>query len=622
MLFFLVKKADLEMKKNIFFLLLFISAIVIAQEGSAVKLDSVVLTNVRLSEKSKTLTLKISDSILENHTGSFTDLLRQNSSLYFKELGAGMASSVSFRGTNAAQTAVIWNGININSQTTGQTDFNNVGLGGFNELTVRSGGGSPFFGSGAIGGSIHLQHHFIFQKRLGVTLQSTAASFDNYIQSGNFTLSNTKNYFNGYARQQSSENDYKYLGTNLTNENGEFENFSGGFNFGHRLGKLDIIKAYFSYFTNKRNLSNTLTVPSKSRLDDVNRRMMLAWTHRSDKTIYNLRLANLEEEFVYYENKLKKHLGTGSNVVTYIVKADVDYKLNNQLKFKGALDGNLTEGEGDNIGVNVRRSLAGILSITHQPIKKFIYTITGRKEFTSSYKIPFMGSLDAGYQLFKWYNIGINVSRNFRIPTYNDLYWLGLGNPTLQPEISNQVSLNHFFKLKNHNIQLAGFYIDTQDMIKWAPDVSGVWKPQNFAQVKNWGVEINWNTKWSYLRHQFNVSGNYAFTKAIDQESNNQLIYVPVHKLNAIVGYQYQKISLSFENLWNDDVFTSSDNTSNILDYSVLNARVGYLLSLNKKSQLQFSARVNNILSRKYEVVESRPMPNRNFLINIKYKFN
>ena len=65
---------------------------------------------------------------MSNNQVSFTELLRQNTSLYFKEQGAGMTSSVSFRGTNASQTAVLWNGININSQTTGQTDFNNVGL--------------------------------------------------------------------------------------------------------------------------------------------------------------------------------------------------------------------------------------------------------------------------------------------------------------------------------------------------------------------------------------------------------------------------------------------------------------------------------------------------------------
>ena len=65
-----------------------------------------------------------------------------------------MVASPSFRGTNASQTAVLWNGIPINSMFTGQTDFNTILTGSIDKLTIRSGSGSVPFGSGAIGGSI------------------------------------------------------------------------------------------------------------------------------------------------------------------------------------------------------------------------------------------------------------------------------------------------------------------------------------------------------------------------------------------------------------------------------------------------------------------------------------
>ena len=59
----------------------------------------------------------------------------------------------------------------------------------------------------------------------------------------------------------------------------------------------------------------------------------------------------------------------------------------------------LLKGEEIILGVMRRRSIARILSMTHKPIKNLEYTLTGRKEFTSSYKIPVMGSLDAVYQV-------------------------------------------------------------------------------------------------------------------------------------------------------------------------------------------------------------------------------
>ena len=251
---------------------------------------------------------------------------------------------------------------------------------------------------------------------------------------------------------------------------------------------------------------------------------MLAWNRKATKTTYNVRVANLEEEFKYFENKRKKHLFSGSEVSSVIANADVDYQFSNKLSVKGAVDANLIEGEGDNIGKNTRRSIAGILSLTHKPFNKFSYTLTGRKEATNTFNIPLIGSLDVNYKLFKWYAIGANGSKNFRIPTYNDLYWEGLGNPDLLPETSYQISFNQFFKYKKSSLQLAAFYIDTKDMIKWTPDDSGKWQPQNFVNVKNQGIEATFKTAFHYKKHQLNISGTYAYVKAIDQETDKQLI--------------------------------------------------------------------------------------------------
>ncbi len=605
-----------------FVLAVFAFTTLYAQQDSIVTLETVTLSDVRLKKAvDKTILIKLSDSLLQNYNGSFTDLLRQHSSLYLKENGLGMVSSPSFRGTNASQTAVIWNGININSQTTGQTDFNNVGLGGFNEITVKSGGGSSFYGSGAIGGSIHLQHQIDFKKKQTFSLGSAIGSYDNYTQSGNVTIANEESYFNGFIKHQAAENDYPFLDTDLVNDNGQVENFSVGFNTAHKIGKRDILKAYYSYFTNNRNSARTISVPTKSRLEDKNRRFMLAWNRKATKTTYNIRIANLEEEFKYFENKRKKHLFSGSEVSSVIANADVDYQFSNKLSIKGAIDANLIEGEGDNIGKNTRRSIAGILSLTHKPFKKFSYTITGRKEATNTFKVPLIGSLDVNYKLFKWYTIGANGSKNFRTPTYNDLYWDGLGNPDLLPETSYQANFNQFFKYQKSSLQLAAFYIDTKDMIKWAPNNSGIWRPGNISNVKNYGIEATVKTEFQYKKHHINISGTYAYVKAIDQKTDKQLIYVPLHKANGTISYHFKKYTAFYENVFTDAIFTNGNNTTSLLGYSIANVGVLYNFSINKNNFI-LSGRVNNILNKKYEVVPSRPMPNRNFLISINYKYN
>ena len=90
--------------------------------------------------------------MIERSQPSLTQLLNFNSNIYFKESGAGMVSSPSFRGTTASQTVVLWNGININSQTTGQTDFNTINVRGFDQIKVKAGGGNVAEINSSVGG--------------------------------------------------------------------------------------------------------------------------------------------------------------------------------------------------------------------------------------------------------------------------------------------------------------------------------------------------------------------------------------------------------------------------------------------------------------------------------------
>src|SRR5699024_7068902 len=89
---------------------------VLAQLDLIQGLEAVSLTNSKIKYFSQGFKVeKFSDSIVKRNSVSLTETLHFYSGIYFKENGFGMVSSPSFRGTNASQTAVIWNGININS---------------------------------------------------------------------------------------------------------------------------------------------------------------------------------------------------------------------------------------------------------------------------------------------------------------------------------------------------------------------------------------------------------------------------------------------------------------------------------------------------------------------------
>ena len=85
-----------------------------------------------LGSPTKTTTI---DSIAwkELNLGDIGELLAASTPVFVKSYGRGSLSTVSFRGTGASHTKVLWEGININSPMLGQTDFSLLPVSFFDE---------------------------------------------------------------------------------------------------------------------------------------------------------------------------------------------------------------------------------------------------------------------------------------------------------------------------------------------------------------------------------------------------------------------------------------------------------------------------------------------------------
>jgi len=571
------------------------------------------LKNYASGVKIETLT----DSVITNNTVSLTNLLTFNSNIYFKENGLGMVSSPSFRGTNASQTAVIWNGININSQLNGQTDFNTINTANYNAIDIRSGGGSVQYGSGAIGGSIHLNNTLSFTEHLNHTVRLSYGSFDtkntNFMSSyGSDNLS-----FNLGVAYVDSQNDYKYLGTNQVNENGAFNNVNINFNLGYFLSEKDIIKVYHQSYDGSKAFSGTLVASSNSKYEDENYRTMLEWSRISGKVSSKLKVAHLLERFKYFENKDNAIFSLGK-VNTSLINHNLNIRLSHKLQFKTILELNHFKGQGSSFNNPQRTGLSVTALINNKPSKQFEYNLNIRKDFTSDFENPLLFSADAVYAVTPNYNIQINGSKNYRIPTFNDLYWQPGGHLNLNPESSYQFDLGQNFNLKPLHVKLNAYYINTNDLIQWRPNNTGVWAPVNIAKSESYGAELEVGAKVKIKNHHFDLRTHYSYTVSENLETKKQLIYVPFHKGNMALAYSLKSFSMFYQHMFNDAVFI----IGNTLDgYHVANLGVGYTLQSNQKVSCKINFRVHNIYNQNYQSVALRPMPNRNYQILTTIKF-
>ena len=142
-----------------------------------------------------------------SYSNSFNKILEKNTTIYVKSYGA--LNTPSFRGTSASHTLVSWNGIPINSSASGLTDLRLLPSNGFNNLGISYGGNSTIFGSGSIGGTIHLNNIPIFTKSNNSNL---------IIEKGSFGL-NT----NSLITLRSNNNFYYYINYSSLKDSNNFE---------------------------------------------------------------------------------------------------------------------------------------------------------------------------------------------------------------------------------------------------------------------------------------------------------------------------------------------------------------------------------------------------------------
>ena len=606
---------------------LFYCQFVLAQDTIAKKLQEVVISDTYLKKYSLAQNLiTLSDSIISRNNPSLTALLNYNSTIYFKENGLGMVSSPSFRGTTAQQTAVIWNGININSQLNGQTDFNTITTKNFDNITIRAGGGSAIYGSSAIGGSIHLNNDLVFDNSIFNDFQFNYGSFNTVGIHFNSKISTPKIAAQiGFSRNSSS-NDYNYVGVydwegnQRKNTNGEYSNNNWIANFGYKLNSNHFLKFYSQTSSSFRNFSLIYESDTKTKYVDEFSRNLLEFDAKYNLFSVNLKNAFTYENYQYYGNISSTDFSSGK-VESVLSKADFGYKISKSMHLNSLFDYNRSRGYGSSINDVVRQIGSASLLFTHK-LDHWQTEFGIRKEATSAYASPLLFSLGNAFQFHSIYELKINISRNFRIPTFNDLYYSGgggFGNPNLKPESSYQAEIGNVFKFKKITLSQTGYFIKIEDFISWKPSTNGNWSPINFKKINTYGLESVLHYDNNFNAHHFNLNATYAYTISKDVETNKQLYYVPFHKMTGLVGYGFAKLSVNYQFLYNGFVFTLLDNNPKqiVKSYKISNLSVDY----NFLKSLKIGLQASNIFNQKYQSVEGRFMPGRNFNILTNFKF-
>lgn len=601
------------MKKIVLGLFLCICQLSWTQQSE--ELDEIILTADRsLKEFSNTQQVRVlTDSILQTSPARLTSLLQFHSSIYLKENGAGMVSSPSFRGTTAAQTAVIWNGININSLSTGQTDFNTVNIRAFDQISVKAGGGSTTYGSSAIGGTIHLNNQVIFGKSQHQhRLWAAYASYDTYELGYGTKLISPQTSVHLSLYRLASENDYPLYGKGFRNINGAYQNNNLSVAVAHQINPNHVLTYYGNIFDGERHFAVISPQAIKTKYQDFNLRNLLEWTAQYQLFTSTLRLAYLQENFKYFPFLESDHHTLGS-LDTKLIQYHLDYKTRRPMQLGLILDYYQNQGFGTEINAATRQSGGVGLKYKNQWSRWLSSELLVKKEFTDSYSSPLLYAVGAQINVSSAYLIQAHFSKNYRIPTFNDMYWHTGGDPNLQPELSWQGEVSQEVVLPYGKISLTAYYNHMQHMLLWLPVSGSFWQAENIGEVVAYGLELGVEGSRSWNSQTLAFSANYSYTRSENQETGRQLIYVPYHQGKASLVFSRKRYQIFYRYAYTGAVYTASDHSHLLPAYQL--SEVGAAYEFKPGYQLGFQ--VFNLWDEKYSSVKNRPMPGRNFSMYI-----
>jgi len=255
-----------------------------------------------------------------------------------------------------------------------------------------------------------------------------------------------------------------------------------------------------------------------------------------------------------------------------------------------------------------------------------------REEFVENRFTPLTYTLSANIIDIKGLSTHLQLAKNYRIPTFNDLYWIdgmAMGNPNLKDESSfgEVIELAYIKAINKSNFRIGFNAFNTiyTNQIQWVP-VLGIWQPTNNKEVWARGIETNIEYGLNIKNWNFSLKGNYNYTLSTIEKKNNsesddilskQLILTPIHNGNIAYKMSYKSIELEYLQEFIGKRFTTADNTEWLKNYSLGNIILNYSKEvMDKKFTIGF--RFNNIWGTVYQSMPMYAMPRRNFEFSLR----
>jgi vitamin B12 transporter len=613
-----------------------------------------VVTPTRMEQPLDTVGTTVSvvgaQQIQEQQIHAAGDVLRQVPGVEINQSGsAGTQTDVSIRGSTAAQTLILMDGVDVDSGATGGFDIADVTSDNLDRVEVVRGAGGALYGSSAIGGVVNL-----------ITREGSGPlklSYDG--EGGNRATQRQAVVFDGADGRLAYSGALSYFSTTaFQSRNASFDNLSGVMRMDYHITpdtKFTGFARYMRSNVSLVNFSNFITPVDPN--------------------------AHQRNEFMLYNGVVTHEFSDRLEGRMSVFFVRNDQRLNDT-----PFPANLTfqrdrvpdETRGTNLELHYRwdkgfRSLAGfdfkdrwvrsasLFDTTMPPTQNFIAFHARRQEYagyleqegrlfdglmlvTGGMRVD--GNSDFGIEVSPSWTVAIPLERwgvtlrgsyaeGFRAPSFNELYFPDFGNPNLNPEISSEYD-GGITKTFGEAMSFTATYFSRRvhNLIVAEPCTTypGCVEAANAGRVDTQGVEL---VPAVQLMRDLAFSGNLTVLDETHVSSSPEIrpIRVPKYSAFALLTYAHKALwspndavsaNLAYYFVGDrDDIDQITATIQNHTAYNRFDLTMAYDAGFRWRAirDEELYLRVQNMLDRHYAEVFGFPSPSVNFVAGVKVDF-
>ncbi|SEG26622.1 TonB-dependent receptor [Parabacteroides chinchillae] len=243
-------------------------------------------------------------------------------------------------------------------------------------------------------------------------------------------------------------------------------------------------------------------------------------------------------------------------------------------------------------------------------------------------------AVSASWRILADQNLRVRASYKdiFRVPTFNDMYYLRIGNTGLKPERATQYNLGLTWSgqpasyVRYLSVSADGYYNRVRDKIVALPTMF-IWKMMNMGEVSITGIDVNVSTEIPVCNKiDVVLQGTYTWQRAIDitdEEAKNyrdQIPYTPKHSGTLSLSVENPWVNFSYSLTAVGDRYALPQNISD----NLIKGYVEQGISVNRefkfyKCKLRLQGEIINLGNINYDVIQYYPMPGRSYRATVSF---